>query len=214
MEFAVPGSPGPLGITTGPDGALWFTEGVGGKIGRMTMTGVVTEFTIPAANNGEITTGPDGALWFTGIRGKIGRITTTGAVTEFTIPTENSSPWGITTGPDGALWFTEPVTGKIERITTDGKITEFALPNCNAQPWGITAGPDGALWFTESACVRQPGPRCIIGNKIGRITTTGSVTDFAVPTDGSGPHSITTGPDGALWFTEYYGSRVGRLVLP
>jgi virginiamycin B lyase len=214
MEFAVPGPPGPLGITTGPDGALWFTEGVGGKIGRMTMTGVVTEFEIPTANNGEITTGPDGALWFTGIRGKIGRITTTGAVTEFTIPTENSSPWGITTGPDGALWFTEPVSGKIERITTDGKITEFALPNSNAQPWGITAGPDGALWFTESACVRQPGPRCIIGNKIGRITTTGSVTEFAVPTDGSGPHSITTGRDGALWFTEYYGSRVGRLVLP
>jgi virginiamycin B lyase len=213
MEFAVPGSAGPLGITTGPDGALWFTEGVGGKIGRITMTGVVTEFTIPTANNGEITTGPDGALWFTGIRGKIGRIRTTGAVTEFAIPTENSSPWGITTGPDGALWFTEPVSGKIERITTDGKITEFALSDPNAQPWGITMGPDGALWFTESACVRQPGPRCIIGNKIGRITTAGLVTEFAVPTDGSGPHSITTGPDGALWFTEYYGSRVGRLEL-
>jgi virginiamycin B lyase len=211
IEFA---APGPFGITTGPDGALWFTEGFGGKIGRITTTGVVTEFTIPTAKCGEITTGPDGALWFTDVRGKIGRITTTGEVTEFTIPTENSGLGGITTGPDGALWFTESLSGKIGRITTDGKITEFALPNPNAQPWGITTGPDAALWFTEASCVRQPGSRCIVGNKIGRITTTGFVTEFTIPSDGSGPHSITTGPDGALWFTEYYGSRVGRLVLP
>jgi virginiamycin B lyase len=214
VEFTVPGPPAPLGITTGPDDALWFTEGVGGKIGRITTTGVVTEFTIPTAKSGEITIGPDGALWFTYIRGKIGRIATTGAVTEFTISPENSSPGGITTGPDGALWFTESVTGKIEQIATDGKITEFALPNPDAHPWGITTGPDGALWFTEASCVRQPGPRCAVGNKIGRITTTGLVTEFTVPSDGSGPHSITIGPDGALWFTEYYGSRIGRLVLP
>jgi len=214
IEFAVPESSGPFGITTGPDGALWFTEGAGGKIGRITTAGVLTEFTIPTTKSGEITTGPDGALWFTDARGKIGRTTTTGAVTEFTIPTENSGPGGITTGPDGALWFTQSLSGKIGRISTEGKITEFALPNPNAQPWGITTGPDGALWFTESACIRQPGPRCVVGNKIGRITTTGLVTEFEIPSDGSGPHSIAAGPDGALWFTEYYGSRVGRLMLP
>ena len=134
--------------------------------------------------------------------------------TEFILPTAASRPSAITTGPDGALWFTESVSGKIGRITTDGKITEFALPNPHAQPWGITTGPDGALWFTEASCIREPGSRCIVGNKIGRITTTGLVTEFTIPSDGSGPHSITTGPDGALWFTEYYGSRVGRLVLP
>jgi virginiamycin B lyase len=213
-EFTVPGPSGPFGITTGPDGALWFTEGVGGKIGRITTTGVVTEFTIPTANSGEITIGPDGALWFTDVRGKIVRITTTGTVTEFAIPTESSGPGGITTGPDGALWFTESFIGKIGRITADGEITEFALPNPDAQPWGITTGPDAALWFTEASCVRQPDLRCGVGNKIGRITTTGLVTEFTIPAQGSGPHSITTGPDGALWFTEYYGSRIGRMVLP
>src|SRR5437870_5492426 len=102
----------PSAITTGPDGALWFTE-LGGNIGRITTTCVVTAFTAPTAKRGEIAAGPDGALWFTYVRGKIGRITTTGAVTEFTIPPENSSAGGITTGPDGALWFTESVSGKI-----------------------------------------------------------------------------------------------------
>jgi hypothetical protein len=31
----------PQGITTGPDGNLWFTENGAGKIGRMTPSGVV-----------------------------------------------------------------------------------------------------------------------------------------------------------------------------
>ncbi|WP_200948561.1 MULTISPECIES: hypothetical protein [unclassified Bradyrhizobium] len=214
VEFAVPGPAGPLGITSGKDGALWFTDGAGGKIGRITTTGEVTEFAVIPMKARAITAGPDGALWFTDARDKIGRMTTEGTVTEFTIPTENSGPEGITRGPDGAVWFTESLSGKIGRITTDGKITEFALPDPNAQPFGITTGPDGALWFTEASCVRKRGSRCVIGNKIGRITTTGLVSEFAVPSDGSGPHSITAGPDGALWFTEYYGSRVGRLVLP
>lgn len=214
VEFAVPGLTGPLGITSGQDGALWFTEGAGGKIGRITTTGAVTEFAVPAIKIRAITVGPDGALWFTDARGKILRMTTEGTVTEFTIPTENSGPEGITTGPDGALWFTESLSGQIGRITTDGKISEFALPDPDAQPLGITTAPDGALWFTEASCVRKRPSRCVIGNKIGRITTTGLVTEFAVPSDGSGPHSITAGPDGALWFTEYYGGRVGRLVLP
>jgi virginiamycin B lyase len=214
IEFTVPGAPGPLGITTGPDGALWFTEGAGDKIGRITTAGVVAAFPIPTAKGGEITTAQDGAMWFTYARGKIGRITTAGLVTEFAIPPENSSAGAITSGPDGALWLTEPVSGKIVRIATDGKITELALPSPNAQPWGITTGPDGALWFTEASCVREQSSRCIVGNKIGRITTAGAVTEFTIPSDGSGPHSITTGPDGALWFTEYYGNRVGRLVLP
>lgn len=34
----------PLGIAAGPDGALWFTELYANKIGRITTTGVLTEF--------------------------------------------------------------------------------------------------------------------------------------------------------------------------
>jgi virginiamycin B lyase len=86
-EFPVPTtSSGPFVITTGPDGALWFTEATGNKIGRITTTGVITEFSIPNRGPNSITTGPDGALWFTesGFN-QIGRITTTGVITEFPI---------------------------------------------------------------------------------------------------------------------------------
>jgi streptogramin lyase len=66
---------------------------------------------------------------------------------------------------------------------------------------GITAGPDGNLWFTEYG-----------GNKIGRITTAGSITEFAIPTANSGPTGITAGHDGNLWFTESNGNKIGRIT--
>ena len=66
-EFAVPtAASAPCGITVGPDGNLWFTEGAN-KIGRITTAGVITEFPVPTAASGPtgITMGPDGNLWFT-----------------------------------------------------------------------------------------------------------------------------------------------------
>src|SRR5438552_1008427 len=41
----------PLSIVTGPDGALWFTENPGAKIGRITTDGATTEFVLPAAGS-------------------------------------------------------------------------------------------------------------------------------------------------------------------
>src|SRR5574337_1249198 len=83
----------PLGIAAGPDGALWFTEFAGNKIGRITTTGTITEFSLPTSGSEPvgITAGPDGALWFTEFAGdQIGRITTAGTITEFSLPNRNS----------------------------------------------------------------------------------------------------------------------------
>jgi virginiamycin B lyase len=80
-----------------------------------------------------------------------------------------------------------------------GTITEF--PTANSGPFGITAGPDGNLWFAD------PG-----GNKIGRITTGGAITEFRIHTQSSFPVGITTGPDGNLWFTEENASKIGRIT--
>ena len=80
-------SPGVSGIAAGPDGNLWFTEYDANRIGRITPTGVVTEFSAGisegSAPNG-ITAGPDGNLWFTeSDASRIGRITPSGVVSEF-----------------------------------------------------------------------------------------------------------------------------------
>ncbi len=202
-EYPVPTtSAGPLGIASGPDGNLWFTEYNAGKIGKITTAGAITEFPIPTspANPEGITKGPDGNLWFTEWSGNnISKITTAGAITEFPVPTTGPFPFGIATGPNGNLWFTEFFG--IGKITTAGMITEFPLPTSAANPDGITAGPDGNLWFTETTA-----------NKIGKITTTGVITEFPLPTSGAYPVSITAGPDGNLWFTEDNGNNIGKIT--
>ena len=72
-----------------------------------------------------------------------------------------NTPNQIAAGPDGALWFTEGANN-IGRITTSGVFTEYPIPTADSALIGIAAGVDGALWFVEQ-----------IGNKIGRITTSG-----------------------------------------
>ena len=204
-EYPVPTSMStPDGIAAGSDGALWFTEASGDKIGRISTTGAVTEFGIPTSSSlpQYITAGTDGALWFTEVNAnKIGRITTAGTITEYGIPTSGSDTIGITAGPDGALWFAEIVGNKIGRITTAGAITEYPIPTAASSPIGIAAGPNGALWFTESD-----------GNKIGRITTAGTITEYPIPTAASSPFFIAAGPDSALWFTEFDGNKIGRIA--
>jgi virginiamycin B lyase len=206
MEFVVPtASSQPYEIVTGPDGALWFTELSGNKIGRVTTAGVITEFAVPT-NGGQptgIVAGPDGNLWFTEAGGgKIGRITTAGVITEFPIPTAGSQPFGIEVGNDGNLWFTEQGASKIGRVTTAGVITEFATTTGNAMPKSITAGLDGALWFTESNA-----------NKIGRITTGGLISEFPNPNPLAQVAFITRGPSGNLVFTENQVDFIGTIGL-
>ncbi len=87
-----------------------------------------------------------------------------------------------------------------------GDITEYTPPTSRgtfkSMPVDITAGPDGNLWFTERN-----------GAAIGRITPSGTITEFPLPTEGAIPDGITVGPDNWIWFTESQSSsgRLGRL---
>ncbi len=206
QEFPLlPPGRGPEGITTGPDGNLWFCEEGGNRIGRQTYPGgVVTEFPLPVAFSSPetIVAGPDGNLWFTAwTADSVGRITPAGVITMFPTISANSEPEGIAVGADGNIWFTEAGRSKIGRLTTDGVMTEFDLPNSLSRPEGMTAGPDGALWFVQQA-----------GNRIGRITTQGVVTQWPLPTPAADPWNITVGADGNLWFSEGAANQIGRIT--
>jgi streptogramin lyase len=189
------GGVGPLGLAAGPDGNLWFAENSGNKIGRMTPSGTLVEFSAGLSINAwpaGIAVGPDGNLWFTEyVQNKIGRITPTGTITQFSAGVSaGSAPNGIVAGPDGNLWFTETAGNRIGRITTAGVVTEFSVGiSPSKSPWGITVGGDGNLWFTEH----------VSGGGVARITTSGVVTEFG----SSGmPSGIAAGPDGNVWFAE------------
>jgi virginiamycin B lyase len=48
------------------------------------------------------------------------------------------------------------------------------------------------------------------GNRVGRITPDGTVTEFPIPSQMGSPINIAVGPDRNVWFTK--GSLVGRVT--
>jgi streptogramin lyase len=117
-------------ITSGPDGNLWFLfSGPSAGIARLTIAGVVTEFTDGLSTGAflrYVTVGCDGGLWFTqavedNSTAAVWRAGTEGTLTSYTagLPTD-SSPEGITTGPDDNLWFVNSFDpGRINTIGAD-----------------------------------------------------------------------------------------------
>ncbi|MGD0839217.1 MAG: Virginiamycin B lyase [Polyangia bacterium] len=262
VEFPVPTENAGFGIAAGPDGNIWFTESSSGQIGRMTLAGILTEFSIPPpaeyppglpfnANPAGIVTGPDGNLWFTdfaayyirtispvGIisdpqkstctsttdflavgpdanlwltefNGPLARVTPKGTLAEFALPNAGGSTGGITTGPDRNIWFTEEGPNKLGRLTPTGTITEFPLQGSGLYVLtGIAAGPDGNIWCVGIPENADSGTACVVG----RSTPDGHLTVFPAPPDFAEPKSITPGPDGNLWFTDFVGSAIGRVT--
>ena len=193
-EFDLPhAGSAPRIITIGSDGNFWFSEHLGNRIGRITPAGVISEFDIPTPDSQPRATalGRDGNVWFGEfVGGKIGRMTLAGQVTEFTLPGADRGPGDITAGADGNMWFVE-LNGRADNRAVDGnrvgRITEFPMPNATGSPVNIAVGPDRNIWYTK-------------GNRLGRVTPEGVITEFDVPGGGTG---LTAGSDRAP---------VGRLV--
>ncbi|HYW71477.1 MAG TPA: Calx-beta domain-containing protein [Pyrinomonadaceae bacterium] len=84
-------------------------------------------------------------------------------------------------------------------------ITEFPLPNQNPVPvpYGVTRyGVDHSLWFVEK-----------LAGKIGRITTSGAITEYALPGAAAScqPGSLIQAGDDNLWFTETAANKIARI---
>jgi virginiamycin B lyase len=199
----------PDALTTGPAGAIWYTED-SGHVCRIATTGKSTCFGTHPSTTGilmrGLATGSDGALWFTednagsaaDTQNAIGRLTASGRYRQWLLPPA-SSPTRIAAGRDGALWFTERVSQRIGRITTSGAITQFPLPR-GTYPYDIISGPDGALWFSTDT-------------RVGRITTAGQITLWPVP-GAQQLGGITVAPDGSLWLADGVGDAIRHFIPP
>jgi streptogramin lyase len=215
----------PTSIVRASDGNFWFTEFGNNALGRITPSGLVTEFSLASlgTNTGPLDLVSDtanGFIYFTmNNTGRIARINPMAGSDMAILASESQSAvvpsgagagvGGITVGPDGNLWFTETNVDKIAKINpTLTTVNEFSTGiMAGSAPSNIVTGPDGALWFTET----NNGAT----GAIGRITTAGTVTnEFLLPGTGANndPEDITVGPDDNLWFTEAGTSRIGRIT--
>ncbi len=199
-------------IATGTDGSVWFgeTQVTPGSssvnmIFSMTTGGVATAHSTKG-QPASIVLGEDGSILFSEasfsrtnlgnyIPGGswIGRIDSSGNLTEYPV-----SAGELIGGPDGAIWYTTG-TG-IARMTVDGTVTATYSIGSLTVTYMI-AGSDGAIWFSDAK-----------DNLIARMTTTGTITQYPLPTPNSSPSALAATPDGAIWFTEATG--FGRLAFP
>lgn len=209
-EFETPTADSyPTGIAVGSDGNLWFIESGTNDIGKITPSGTVTEYAttnLDLSGTDELVKGAGGDLWFIAADNngdnEVARVNTAGKVTAY--PT-SASPNDLTVGPDGNVWLAS--SGEIDKVAADGTIASFTIPTGDDAS-AITSGPDGALWFALDGT-----------NQIGRMTLSGTFTEYALPepgaTDGStiSIGGLTTGPDGNLWFADDDDANVGLINL-
>jgi virginiamycin B lyase len=134
----------PLGITAGPDGAIWLTERQADKVARMTTGGTFTEWPLtPGAFPNRIVVGSDGAIWFTELHaGQIGRITTAGVLSQTPV---DGGPVGITLGPDGDLYVALWTSQQLGRLDPSGHVTRtWNLPGAL-----LVASSGADLWVVD-----------------------------------------------------------------
>jgi len=219
----VAGRTGGDDFASAPDGSVWSLRFR--SITRFAPDGTVTSFGMPEEAPGgptgsystiaewSLVVAPDGSVWFGGHRhpldaeGReagseaiVGRLTPGGDLSEFTLPHGGGHPTRLAVGPEGNVWFTADEAGSVGYLTPTGQIQEFPLSR-KASPNFIAGGADG-VWFTEQE----------EGSILARITPAGQMDEFRISgkEEGPGVGSLTTGPDGRIWFAAGSG-QVGRI---
>ena len=160
------------GISSAPDGNLYFTATGAGNVGEIDalppVPGPITVFEVaPSIDPMGITSVQSASgtsVYFTEYSAdEIGELslppgasvsTTGSSMTSFGIPTPNSEPEGIAVGPGGNVYFTESATGKIGELNiTTHLVTEFPIPTLSGispasiSPLEIVDGPPSTRAF-------------------------------------------------------------------
>ncbi|HVA94408.1 MAG TPA: carboxypeptidase regulatory-like domain-containing protein [Candidatus Dormibacteraeota bacterium] len=190
-----------------PKGNIWFTLQASGHLARFNPdTHVWKLFKVPTPDSGPhgLVSDANGNIWFTeNYVGKIGRLDArTGAFSEFSTHLAKD-PHTPVIGPDGAVWFTAQNSNVIGRLDVDtGKVTEYGIPTQNSHPYGMVSANDGGLWFCE-----------LTGQRLGRVDpSSGVITEFTPSEPNVHPRRLVA-VNGAIYFTDSGGGRLGRLTL-
>jgi pseudomonalisin len=99
-------------------------------------------------------------------------------------------------GTAGAQTHSVPISLRVLFFTVE---VPSLAPVGSYFPLQLATGPDGAVWFTAV-------PLAAGGDRIGRVTTAGEVTEFSIPGCNDSSQCFLQGiagaPDGAVWFTD------------
>ena len=211
-EFPLPiANSSPRIIARGSDGNMWFSEHTGNRMGRIAPDGTIAEFPIPTPNSmpRAIALGSDGNIWFGEFAGgKIGRVTPKGVITEFPIPDTRQRPEGACRRARRQC-LVLGVQCQQDRPDHAGR-TDHRIRSAAAErrPWRHHGGRRRQHVVRRAR--RADGRPQADGNRVGRITMDGKVTEFPIPSQTGSPINIAVGPDRNIWFTKRPCSVVSR----
>ena len=191
----------------GADGALWFTEQMQNKIGRVDpKTGAFKEYVLKIEDSGPhgLVADSSGNIWFTGNgKGYIGKLDPhTGAVTEYKMPDAKAEdPHTAVFDSHGILWFTVQVGNMVGRLDPQtGKIDLKKMPAGDARPYGIAINGKGVPFFCEFG-----------SNKMAKIDPqTMAITEYKLP-ESARPRRMAIDAADHVYFTDFESGNLGRL---
>ena len=192
----------PIAIAASPGGGVWFTIDSANAIGRV-RNGKMERF-VEEKTNGEpigIAAAVDGSAWYTDApAGQITHILPDGEVHSVSLDRPLARIGQIAIAPDGAVWFTEASAYSVTRLK-DGTFERHVIDRIRGVALGVAVSGDGMVWATLQAA-----------NQLLRIALDGSMQTFDIPTRGSSPSEVAVDKDGAVWFLEFRGNKIGRFA--
>ena len=140
-----------------------------------------------------------------GINGTISEISPTGSVS--TLVSNLAQPYGLAAGANGSLLYvansyTSGGVFNIDSISAGGSVSTITSISgqSSLQPAALTVDNAGNLYVA------------LMGGVIDKITTGGSVTQFANMGSGSEPDGLAFGPDGNLYVSNYGTSTIDQII--
>jgi streptogramin lyase len=126
-----------------------------------------------------------------------------GGVTKFRLRGDKF-PNGITTLSDGSVWFGEQNVPGLAHLYSNGTMLEYAWPftysPSTTSIWGVVQW-NGRIWASDA-----------LGGQIVSLDPSNAALYVLKLSEAAAfPYTITVGPDGALWFTELFVSKIGRI---
>ena len=192
----------------GADGALWFTEQLQNKLGRVDpKTGVFQEYALKIEDSGPhgLVADSNGNIWFTGNgKGYIGKLDPrTGLVAAYKMPDiKAEDPHTAVFDSRGILWFTVQVGNMVGRLDPHtGKIDLKKIETADARPYGIVINSKGIPFFCEFGT-----------NKLAQIDPQSmAIIEYKLP-ESARPRRIAVDARDRIYFTDYQSGNLGRLV--
>jgi len=205
-------------IVLGPDGNMWFTDGLG-AIDSITPAGVVTVHNIPTAGAAPygLTVGPDGNIWFTELEpGNIGWVTPGDAGPAHECPNTKTNrsplyrqgPFYLVSGPPQSPNLYVYTSNEIAELTTGCNLVKtFSIAVPSSSFGGIAVSPAGDLWYSSGS------------NIVTAITPNGAkVLSVTVPNvdpvchNAPLPGQLAFDPNGNAWVSNQCAAAVAKFT--